>query len=58
MTQIGQHIGKRLFEEVKKHKQYSGNMALKAAIEEISLQGSYCSDFQNLQVGFAFRLLH
>ena len=32
--------------------------SLKAAIEEISLQGSYCSDFQNLQIGFAFRLLH
>jgi predicted hydrocarbon binding protein len=35
MTQIGQHIGKRLFEEVKNNKQYSGSMALKAAIEEI-----------------------
>jgi hypothetical protein len=32
--------------------------SLKAAIEEISLQGSYCSDFQNLLIGFAFRLLH
>jgi hypothetical protein len=37
MTQVGQHIGTRLFKEIKKIKVYSGSMAMKSAIEEIRL---------------------
>ncbi len=37
MTQVGQHLGSRLFKEVKKHKIYSGTMAMNASIEEIRL---------------------